>query len=427
METFLPFIALAVTLVAYAALFYASKHKVGFGTLTIVGLVFGFIIGLIFRGHTVYVGAFGKIFTRLISAIVIPLLFFSIMSSITSINNMTKLRSLGTRSVFWLLLNTAFAAIITLIVGTTLKIGSGFNMVLPDDFVPREVPSIVDTLIGFFPNNIVEHASKNEIIPFILFTVLLSIALVKLNTHKQEIAEPIIKGVHNLNRLIFEFIKPIIALTPYAVVSYIASAVTRDAAKDMSALLLVIVVAYGISLFQMYIVHGTLVAVFAKMNPIKFFKGIWPAQVIAFTSQSSIGTIPVTVQSLTEEVGVNEDIASFVSALGANMGMPACTGMWPMLLAIFSINALGLDVTLLQYVLLVFYCIVVSFGTAGVPGTATIAATAVLSAAGIPIEVIFILAPISALVDMVRTAANVTGAATAATIVAYKEGALIQK
>lgn len=421
METMLPFLALALTLVFYFGLYTMGKKGVGFGTRTLLALVLGLIVGLLFRGNTTYVSAFGRIFTRLISAIVIPLLFFSIMSSITSIGDTKKLKSLGSKSVFWLLINTAFASIITIVVASFLKIGSGFNLVLPADYVAREVPSIVDTLIGFFPVNIFQHAANNEVIPFIIFTVLVSIALVKLNSYKKEIAEPIIKAVHNLNKLVFEFIKPIINLTPYAVVSYIASAVTRDAAKDMSALLLVVFVAYAISLFQMYIVHGALVSVFAKMNPIKFFKAIWPAQVVAFTSQSSIGTIPVTVKQLTEELDTNENVASFVSALGANVGMPACTGMWPILLAIFSINALNIPFSGMQYVLLVFYSIVVSFGTAGVPGTATIAATAVLAAAGLPIEVIMVLAPISSLVDMVRTATNVTGAATAAVIVDHRE------
>ena len=188
----------------------------------------------------------------------------------------------------------------------------------------------------------------------------------------------------------------------------------------MSALVLVVVVAYVISLFQMYVVHGTLISIFAKMSPIKFFKAIWPAQVVAFTSQSSIGTIPVTVKQLTEELDVSDNVASFVSALPNDVEV-ILAGMWPVLLAIFSINALNIPFSTVDYILLVFYSIVVSFGTAGVPGTATIAATAVLAAAGLPIEVIMVLAPISSLVDMVRTATNVTGAATAATIVDYRE------
>src|SRR5699024_10785407 len=105
-------------------------------------------------------------------------LFFSIMSSITSINDTKKLKSLGSKSVFWLLINTAFASMITIIVANFLKIGKGFNLVLPADYVPREVPSIVDTIINFFPSNIVQHAANNEVIPFIIFTVLMSIALV---------------------------------------------------------------------------------------------------------------------------------------------------------------------------------------------------------------------------------------------------------
>ena len=421
MENYIQFVALGATLLCFGFLYYLKKKKVDFGKRTLLALVIGLGIGLVFRGNTQYVAPFGQVFTRLISAIVIPLLFFSIMSSITSIDNTSKLKSLGLRSVFWLLLNTAIAATITLFVAKALNIGAGFNLVLASDYVPREVPSVVETIVNFFPNNIFAHAVNNEVIPFIIFTVMMSVALVKLNTYQEDIARPIIDGVQRINKLVFQFIRPIIALTPYAVVSYIASAVTRDAAKDMSALLVVVVVAYAISLFQMYIVHGTLVSVFGKMNPIRFFKAIWPAQVVAFTSQSSIGTIPVTVRQLTEEIDVHEDTASFVSALGANIGMPACTGMWPMLIAIFTINAMGIEMTFIKYALLIVYCIFVSFGTAGVPGTATIGATAVLAAAGLPVEAIMVLSPISALVDMVRTATNVTGAAAAAVIVDHQE------
>ena len=162
---------------------------------------------------------------------------------------------------------------------------------------------------------------------------------------------------------------------------------------------------------------------FAKLNPVKFFRGIWPAQTVAFTSQSSVGTIPVTVRQL-KKIGVSEKIASFVAAFGANVGMPGCAGVWPTILAVFAIHALNVPYTITQYVFLVLLTVIVSVGTVGVPGTATITATAVFAAAGLPIEIIVILTPISSIVDMARTATNVTGAAAAAVLVAKSEGEL---
>lgn len=426
MQTYLPWIALLITVIIFWGLHTLERKHINFGVRTLVALGLGIIIGLLFQGHTEYVSIFGRVFTRLISVIVLPLLFFGILSNIASLDNINRLKRLGLRSLFWLLVNTVLAASLTLIIAGFLKVGTGFVIDLPTDFVPREVPTFIDTLIGFVPNNIFAHATENQIVPFIVFTVLVGIALIKLNGKKPDQAKVIINFISAVNQWVFELVKIVIRLTPYAVVSYIASVFTRDGAKNLGVFTSVILIAYAISIIQTFIVHGTLVAVFAKYSPIKFFKGIWPAQIVAFTSQSSIGTIPVTVKQLTEKIGVKDEIASFVAGLGANTGMPGCTAIWPVLLAIFSINALGIDYSIGQYLLLILYSLVVSFGTAGVPGTATIAATAVLSAAGLPLEIIFVLAPISSLVDMARTATNVTGAATAAVIVASKENMLTE-
>ncbi|AMC93632.1 sodium:dicarboxylate symporter [Erysipelothrix larvae] len=413
----LSWIALAVALAIFWILYQFEKKHVNFGLRTIFAMLFGLILGFAFQGHTEYVSIFGTIFTRLISAIVVPLLLFSIIHSISKLNNLERLKSLGLRSLFWLLLNTFLASTLTLIIAGSLKVGSGFNLTLPTDATAKEVPTIIETLVSFFPSNIVEHAASNQVIPIIIFAIMVGIALVHINTKNETQGKILIDFAEAMNALIGQIVKSIIKLTPYAVVAFIANVVTRDSAKDLTTFVSIILIAYGISMIQTYLVHGTLVLLFGKMNPIKFFKGIFEAQVVAFTSQSSIGTVPVTVERLIHKLDVKEDVASFVSGLGANTGMPGCTGMWPMLLAIFSINALNIPFTPIQYVLLIVYSIIVSFGTAGVPGTATISATAVLTAAGLPIEIIVVLAPISALVDMARTATNVTGAATAAVIV----------
>ncbi|CAM4241561.1 dicarboxylate/amino acid:cation symporter [Erysipelothrix sp. HDW6B] len=424
MSTYLPWIAFATTLVVFAFLQHLRKKRVNFGLRTIIAMGFGLVIGFVFQGNTQYVTPFGTIFTQLIYAIVAPLLFFSIISSIASLNSITRLKTLGFRSVFWLLLNTLIASTITLIVATSLKLGSGFTISLPTDYVAREVPTFIDTIVGFFPSNLVNHVAKNQIIPIIIFSVMVGVALVKFNTKDPEGASPMIQFFESANKLTYRVVKSIIALTPFAVVAYIANVPTRDGGKDLASFAMIIVIAYAISFFQAFVVHGTLISVFAKMNPIRFFKAIWPAQVVAFTSQSSIGTVPVVIEQVTTKLGVKDDIAGFVAGLGANVGMPACTGMWPVLLAVFSINALGIPFTTQQYLLLIVYTVVVGLGTAGVPGTATIAATAVLTAAGLPIEIIFVLSPISAIVDMARTMANVTGSATATVIVATREGAI---
>ena len=230
-------------------------------------------------------------------------------------------------------------------------------------------------------------------------------------------------GIDALNTLLFGIVRSIIKLTPYAVLSLIAYATSRHSANiDLWVLILPVLVAYLMLFIQTFLVHGTLLALVAKVNPIRFFKGIFPAQIVAFTSQSSIGTLPVTIRQLKENLGIHEDVASFVATLGANMGMPGCAGIWPTMLAVFAINALGIPFGLAQYAMLIGTTVLVSIGTVGVPGTATITATAVFASMGLPLDVIVLMTPISSLVDMGRTATNVTGAATATLIVAKKTG-----
>jgi L-cystine uptake protein TcyP (sodium:dicarboxylate symporter family) len=173
----------------------------------------------------------------------------------------------------------------------------------------------------------------------------------------------------------------------------------------------------------MFIIQPLLLAGFTRLNPINFFKAFWPAGVVAFTSESSIGTIPVTVRQL-KQMGVKGDIASFVSSLGANLGMPGCAGIWPVLVAVFAINAQGLNYNAAQFLFLVVLALLVSIGTVGVPGTATVTATSLFAAAGLPVQFIAVMQPISTIVDMGRTALNVAGAANSAVIVAKTENQL---
>lgn len=421
---YLSLAALAVGIVVIVLLGILKKKGVDFGIRTIIALVLGLIVGVLFRGHVDYITAIGSVYVRIISALVIPLLFFSIISSISSLNNLKTLKSIGGKSVFWLTLNTLTASLLTIAISLGVGVGKNAAIELPTDFSAKEVPTFLDTIVGLFPKNIISHAANNEVVPFILFAILLGIALVSVASRDKEAVEPFKNFIDSGSKVIFEAIGFVIEFTPYAVFALIAGAASRNTADKLLPLIAVLVVAYVATFIQTFVVEGLLLKVFGGLNPFKFFKGIWPAQTVAFTSQSSIGTLPVTIKQLTKKLGVSEEIASFVAGLGANLGMPGCAGMWPTLLAVFAINALDIPFSVTQYVFLVVLTVIVSIGTVGVPGTATITATAVFAAAGLPLEVIVILTPISSIVDMARTASNITGAATAAVLVAKSEGGL---
>ncbi|MFQ6792381.1 MAG: dicarboxylate/amino acid:cation symporter [Thomasclavelia sp.] len=404
----------------FGIIYYLDKvKKWDFGVLTILGLFFGVIVGIVFKGSYRYLEAIGNIYTNLILALVIPLLLFSIISSITNLNASVKLKNIGIKTIFFLLLNTFFASVITLILATMTNIGTNITYQLSSDYQASQVPDFIDTIVSLFPSNLAKSWVNGEVVPIVIFAIIVAISYNKIAA-KKEVAV-FKKFIDAGNMIMGEVISFVIGFTPYAVLSLIARAVSKSTISDLLPLMSVLFLAYLICIIQIFGVTSLLLKFIARVNPITFFKGIYPAGIIAFTSQSSMGTIPVTVQQLTKKLGVNEDIASFVASLGANLGMPGCAGMWPVLLAVLAINVLHIEYSLLQYLFLIVLALVVSIGTVGVPGTATITATALFASAGLPIEIIVLLAPISSIVDMARTATNVIGAASAAVLVSKSE------
>lgn len=415
--------ALIVAILLIGFLIILSRKKVDFGLRTIIALAFGVILGIIFRGHTTYIKPIGTVYANLISAFVVPLLLFSVISSVTNLENINKLKTIGLKSASLLVFTTFIASIITIVVSLFLKVGKGSSITLPTDYVAKEVPNISQVVIDLFPKNFFNQASNNAIVPIIIFSLLVGIAVVSLSTKDPQGVKPFKDFIDSASKVINTVISYIIEFTPYAVLSLVANAVSNNGADKLLPLIFVLLVAYLLCFIQTFGVNSVLVGLFAKLNPIKFFKHIWPAQVIAFTTQSSIGTIPATDKCL-RKAGVSESITSFVVPLGANVGMPGCAGIWPALLAVFAINGLNIEYSIGQYIFLVLITTLVSIGTVGVPGTSTITATAVFAAAGLPIEIIVILAPISSIVDMARTATNVSAAAASALIIAKNENEL---
>ena len=406
------FAALAVTVVLFAVIYYLDYKKgVDFGLLTLLGTVFGIAVGLGFGNHFTYVEIFGRIYTNVLTALVVPMLLFSIIASITNLSESIHLKKIGGKSIFYLILNTAIASTITVIAAVILKVGDGFAYKVADGYQKVEVPSVVDTIVNLFPSNFATNWSEGQIIPIVVFAIIIALSYNAISKENESV-KPFKAFIDAGNQVI----------GPYAVLSFLARAVGRSSVAELLPLLSTLVLSYILCAVQAFGVEGLLIKFVAKLSPVKFFKGIAPAQYVAFTTQSSVGTIPVTLRQLKEALGVDGDVASFTAGLGANVGMPACAGIWPALTAVFSVHMLGYHYGIAQYAFLILITLVVSVGTVGVPGTATITSTAVFAALGLPIELVVVFAPISTIVDMARTMTNVTGAATAAVITAATEG-----
>ncbi|WP_193609868.1 dicarboxylate/amino acid:cation symporter [Nocardioides lijunqiniae] len=424
-----PTLALLITLGLFAGLYVLGRRQVNFSVLTIGALVVGAGVGVVFEGHVDYVEPVGKVYLNLLLAIVAPLIIVSILSSITSLGTTAQLKTIGARSVFWLMTLNAIAVLLTLGLALQLGLGKGADIAVGD----RDVSALenikkpfTEVFIDFFPTNIVTDIAETNVIPIIVFSLMVAVAYSLIADRRPETVAPFKGIVEAAREIIYRAVGFVIALTPYAVLSLTAVAVSRAAGQwsQMVSLLGVLALAYVACFLHAFVVNGVLLRVFADVNPLRFFRKIVPAQVTAFTTQSSAGTLPVTTRVLRERVGVPADIAGFTAPLGTTIGMPGCAGVWPVLIAVYGVNALNLQWGVQDYVVLVLLGVIVSVGTAGVPGTATITATTVLTAAGLPLELVAITLPVSMLADMARTLDNVTSAAVAATLVARGEGRL---
>jgi len=420
-------LALVTVLVLFAGLFIVrTQVKLGFTPTVVIALLLGVGAGFAFPGSTDWIRPIGNIYVSILTAIVAPLIIVSIISSVTSLGSPKQIRGIGGRSVFWLLITTALSIILAFALAVAFNVGGNADIALNSeaaDVYANRVVTFSEVLVAFFPSNIVADIADNKIIPIILFSTLIAVSYVLVAQYQREKVIVFKHFIEALKAIIFKAVGFIIELTPYAVLALVAVSISGSVARSstlisLGVLLLVSFIAFAI---DVWIINGVLLAAFAKLNPIRFFRKIIPAQVVAFSTQSSVGTLPVTTSVLTGKIGVGLKVTDFTAPLGTTIGMPGCAGIWPMLNAMYGIHALGLDYGVMDYLILGVICLFVSLGTAGVPGTATITTASVLTAAGLPLEILVFVLPISAIADTGRTATNVTAAMVASAIVARQE------
>lgn len=426
---FLSVAALAVVLILFAVIYFVQKKGANFSLVILGALIAGVLLGIVFSGHTSWVAPIGKIYVSVLGAIVTPLIIVSILSSVTSLGTVKQLKGIGLKSVFWLMITTLIAMILALSLG--LIFGIGNNSYLTIDGLNAQsfentVTSFSTVLVGFFPRNFISDIYNENIIPIILFSVLIAVSYVFAASENRKKVEPFKNLVEALKEIIFKAVDFIVGLTPYAVLALIITATGNGLNRSgiIWALLVLLIVSFLTFVIDTWVVNAVLIKVFAKLSPIKFFKKIVSPQVIGFSTQSSSGTLPVTIKTLTEKIGVDPKVANFTAPLGTTIGMPGCAGIWPILTAVFGVHALGIQYDAKDYAFLIVIGLFVSLGTAGVPGTATVTTASVLAAVGLPLELIVLTIPISAIADTGRTATNITGAIVASTIVGRREHAL---
>ena len=414
-------LAIMLSILATYAIYKIRKITNKFSFATLTALTLGVVLGIIFKENILFLDIVGKAYMSLIKMIVVPLVVTSLITSIVRLENLDTLKSIGLKTFTVLLGTTGAAAFIGIIVASSLNLGQGLSFIGAENFKAREIPGFSKVLIDMLPSNPLAAIVENKIIPIVIFSMFIAIALVIEDNTNKEKAKPFKDFILSAYDIVLRITKMVLRIIPYGVFALIATAAAKNGMDTLMSLIWVILAVYIAAFLQFLFVYTPLISFVARMNPLKFFKGIFPAQVVAFTSQSSYGTLPVTIKSLVEGVGVSENIASFVAPLGSTIGLNGCGGFYPAIVAIFAANVFNVELTIYSYILIVLTAIISSIGIAGVPGSATMSTTVMLAALGLPIEALAMVIAVDSIIDMIRTATNVTGASVAALVVDQTE------
>lgn len=358
---------------------------------------------------------FGNGFMDLLKMIVMPLVLVSIIRVIMNMKE-DDLGKLTFKSMGMFFATTATAAIIAIIVGNLFNLGSSIQAVSASEEL-REITSLPDTIRGLLPSNPIKAMADGNTVAVVIFAAFIGLAIRRLSKKYLDIIKPFKDIVEAFYKIIVSVAITVIKLMPYAVVPLMASTIASRGVKSLLDVVDFILALY-ISVGLMFVVHLVIITL-SGMNPITYIKNASKALILAFTSRSSLGTLPVTVEALTENMKVDSGTASFVTSLGSNMCMNGCAGIYPALVSVMLANMAGVEMNFTFYVMLIIVITISSLGIAGIPGTATMSVSVVISGMGMgayfPMAGAII--AIDPILDMGRTMLNVNGAMTAAVAV----------
>ena len=414
-----------------------EKKKIKFSTRMIsamgIGLVLGFIIQLVagfpekpssvrwIEEVSKWYGLVGNGFMDLLKMLVVPLIFVSIIRVIINMKDGVNLGKLTSKSLLVLLGTTTLATIVGLVVGNLFNLGVG-EVVATSNTDIREITSIVDTIRGLLPSNPVQAMAEGNIVAVVIFAAFIGTSMKRLNKKYSDVIKPAWDLVEASYKIITSVAMTVIKFMPYSVVALLANTI---AARGVSAILGVVdfIIALYVSVAIMFIIHLIIIAL-NGLNPIKYVKNVMEPLILAFTSRSSLGTLPVTIETLTEKAGVDNGVASFVGSLGSNAGMNGCAAIYPALMAITVANMSGTPMDFSFYGMLLVIIVISSLGIAGLPGTATMAVSVVISGMGMGsyFSLLGGIIAIDPILDMGRTMLNVNGTMVTAVTVANSFG-----
>ena len=392
-----------------------SKRKLSLPAWIFIGMLAGIAAGLCFLGNpeftTLYIKPVGTIYINLLKFLVVPVVLFSITDGVVSLKDLKRVGDVGLKTFVYYMFTTALAVVIGLVLATACK---GFFPPLEEAILgelvydAKEAPGIMDVIVGIFPDSFLKPMVEANMLPLIVTAILLGAGILSAGEKGQKISDI----VSSMNEVIMQMMMMVIKITPIGVFCLMTNVVAVNGPEIVGTLALVIAVAYIGYLIHVCIVYGSSVKFLSGMSPARFFKGMAPAMMTAFTTTSSNATLPVNIECC-NKLGVEPEITSFVLPLGATINMDG-TAIYQAVATVFIASCYGVDLTLSQMGMVVLTATLASVGTAGVSGAGMIMLAMVLESVGLPVEGIAIIAGVDKIFDMGRTTLNITGDATCA-------------
>ncbi|TPE69518.1 dicarboxylate/amino acid:cation symporter [Halalkalibacterium halodurans] len=392
----------------------------------IIALVLGILVGLgmnkfapdLFVPIDTYVFTpVGQLFLRLIMMLVVPLVLFSIILGTAGLGDPKKLGKLGSKTVGFYLLTTMIALVIGLSIAYVLQPGEpGLMGTVEEEFEATEAPPVMETILNIIPRNPIEALASGQMLQIIAFAVLVGLALGRLG----EKTSGILKLVEQGNEVMMYLVSLAMKLAPYGAFGLIASALGKlgfDALGSMAMYVIAVLLAL---LLHAVITYGGFLAFVAKRNPLEFLRNFFPAMVLAFGTSSSSAVLPVSMKTAQEKLGVSKPVSSFVQPLGATINMDG-TAIMQAVATVFIAQVYAQQLSMGDLLTVVLTATLASIGTAGVPGVGLIMLAMVLQSIGLPVEGIALVLAVDRILDMSRTAINITGDATCAVVINESE------
>lgn len=399
-------------------------HKIFLGLL--IGTLFGVFLSTMGIEHPFvaflmpWLQLVGDLFLRLIKMIIVPLVFFSIISGVAHLTDLKKLRSIGIKSLIAFFLTTCAAVTIGIVMAQLMKPGAGLILgELANKIEVKPLPSVQEQILGIFPVNPIDSMAKGEMLPIISFSIFIGSALLIMG----ERANVLVDIIDKASDMMYKITDIVVGFTPYGVFALMAKATAMFGLKIFGPVFKFILADYASNILLIGVVYTILLIVLAKVSPMKFYKKAFQQWLMAFSTCSSSATLPVTMKVNIEELGVPKETASFVLPLGATINMNG-TSIFFGLVVMFVSQIYGLPLTLNQQILLVLTGTLMAVGCAAVPQSGLILGIALITSMGMPLEAVALIAGVYRIIDQIHTSTNSLGDSLVAVVVSAMEGDL---